>query len=116
MYLATGILLLHTFIPHSHSEELQDHVALSCDNCENCILEFLEIILDHDFGEYHLEHFQTGNNDLDDFNKSFVLTKIIDTGIFIKEAVEDNSVIYVQPYAFPPDKVLQPDRGPPIFS
>ena len=61
IYTATVILMLHTFVPHSHDKNTDDP-EISCENNDRCIREFLGVILEHDFGVDHLEHFQIQDN------------------------------------------------------
>ncbi|NNF35636.1 MAG: hypothetical protein HKN68_16130 [Saprospiraceae bacterium] len=67
IYTAAVIFLLHTFIPHSHNLESFEDPEISCEKNDRCLMEFLGVILEHDFGIDHLEHFQIQDNHQIDF-------------------------------------------------
>lgn len=61
--LATLILLLHSFFPHSHQEvEKNDEslISVGCHHLEHSLSDIFEDILAQDVGVDHLEHFVHG--------------------------------------------------------
>jgi len=62
LWLATIIILLHSFFPHSHSAETRLSSSVIEVGCQHdshtSLLEVAEHIFTHDIGIDHLEHFQ----------------------------------------------------------
>ena len=108
--------MLHTFIPHTHVEEGSNHTELSCDDNDRCVLELLAVILEHDFGEDHLERFQVSENQFHDIS--------IDIFYELSLSKDDLKITqsthklpdYLDPVPDDPDINLCYYRGPPLYS
>ena len=116
IYLATTILLLHTFIPHTHTEDSDDTVILTCDRDANCILDILGLLLDHDFAEDHLENFQSS----DEYTGDIVSIEMIHSELPVFLESEEGRNIKTEFYNYipedPPFHLQLKSRGPPIYS
>jgi hypothetical protein len=117
LFLAMSILLLHSFIPHSHHEEKDmNSTVLSCDKTERCLLDILGVILEHDFEEDHLEHFQLSEINYHDFNVDLVPHHVIVVEKSAHFTLKPDGCHYEELFILPPDLNVYCDRGPPRYS
>lgn len=114
IYTATAILLLHTFVPHSHDLETADDFGISCEKNDRCVMDFLGSLLEHDFGVDHLEHFKVQDQNNTNLNTiGDIKRDEIKTICLYSECKE--WIISVQKYQ---NQSIGPDhhRGPPSYS
>ena len=107
--------MLHTFIPHSHSENIKESEVFSCEWDRNCFLDVLGSILEHNFEEDHLEKFQVTENNLTDFT-FYSPNHEIDSGIVpVGHELSNNDYSYAD--LIPSQLTISPywDRGPPVY-
>lgn len=57
VYLAAGILILHSFIPHNHYEELTDNERTEIFADKGGFIDYMKLIFLTDLGEDHMETF-----------------------------------------------------------
>ncbi|MEP5612863.1 MAG: hypothetical protein ABJP45_11465 [Cyclobacteriaceae bacterium] len=95
MMVAGGILLMHSFLPHSHHDELSDTEHVEVHEEAESILDFFRLAFHVNQGENHLEDFKNSQQYQAQF---LVVTSIIDLAfgpVLIEEIPKSNSTTYL---------------------
>ena len=119
---AVMILLLHTFVPHSHGSVIEDKntTQTTCEHQSHGVWEFFEHLLTEDCGIEHLESYQTANLDIEKSNTNlniiFITNNLrhfypLETSKIINKIIPQNDFIFSE-NRFTTDISF---RGPPTL-
>ncbi|MEP1096306.1 MAG: hypothetical protein ABJG78_14415 [Cyclobacteriaceae bacterium] len=113
MMVAGVILLMHSFLPHSHHDELSDSEHIEVHEEAETILDFFRLAFHVNQGENHLENFKNAQQ----YQAQFLLiASIIELEfgpVLIEEAPKSNSTTYISNFQ---NRFRHKDlsfRGPP---